>query len=288
MRARRLRAPLLATFHVGARGLGQAFRPYRLEGRLFGRSAGNWAYRHLSAPIHQLFDRLTLWLADEASFISKSSARDLLGPARAGSAQVIYNALPDPDGGASAETAEPAELLYVGMPGDRKRVNALPFVLKAVRTVIPGARLRIAGFRIEDHPDLRALFREFGLEDSIVCEGMLRSDELGRYYRSAGVLLVPSAYEGLPMVILEAFQNSLPCVATRVSGHPEIIRDGVNGFLVDLDRPDQMAARCLEILQDPDLRQKMGEAGRKAVTESFDLPRQLSEYLRLYRRLIER
>ena len=110
----------------------------------------------------------------------------------------------------------------------------------------------------------------------------MTSDEVRPFYFASKVLLVPSAYEGLPMVILEALQAGLPCVATRVSGHPEVIENDVNGFLVTLDNPNEMGARCLEILGNPDLQQRMGDRGRRVVAERFSLPRQLDEYVALY------
>lgn len=224
-------------------------------------------------------------LADELSFISRSAARDVLGAEAAAAATVIYNGLPAPAAAAATVApAEPTELLYVGTASLRKRTHLLPYVLRAVRRERPRARLRIVGFEL-DGP-LRQLFAEQQVLEAVVCEGPRRSDQIAPFYRAAGVLVVPSIYEGLPMVILEGFQHGLPSVVTRVSGHPEVVEDGLSGFLVDPDDPAQLAARCLEILARPDGGRAMGEAGRALVAKRFGLERQVREYLRLYEAML--
>jgi glycosyltransferase involved in cell wall biosynthesis len=229
-----------------------------------------------------------LGLADETSFISSSSAVDVIGEERAANANIIYNALPDWDGTVAQPLPETTELLYVGTDSFRKRLHILPFVLKKVRDSIPDTRLRMIGVDLDNSPDLKRLFQELGQLDSVVSEGRLLSQQIRPFYLASQVLVVPSAYEGLPMVILEGFQCGLPCVATRVAGHPEVIEDGVNGFLVEKDRPDQMGQRCVEILHDPVLQRRMSEAGRPVVTDRFGVQRQVEEYIALYEHLCGR
>jgi glycosyltransferase involved in cell wall biosynthesis len=86
-------------------------------------------------------------------------------------------------------------------------------------------------------------------------------------------------------VILEAMQNGTPVVATHVSGHPEVIEDGRNGFLLEVDRPAALAARCVEILRDPELARRLAEAGRETIARRFGLERQIGEYLDYYETL---
>jgi len=268
--------------------MGLSYRPHRIEHYRFGRSWENWRYRHLQTPLHRMLDALILRTADELSFISRSAARDVLGPDGAESATVVYNALAPVPEEPEQPPVERTELLYVGPVHYRKRTHLLPFVLAAARTLRPETRLRIVGFRLEEEPRLLRLFRGLGVADGVISEGRMRPAEIRRFYRASDVLLVPSAYEGLPMVILEAFQCGLPCVATRVSGHPEAVDDGVNGFLVGLDAPAEMAARCVEVSTRPDLRRRMAEAARETVRGRFGLDRQLAEYLAIYRRLARR
>ena len=286
LRLRRVRTPVLVTYHVGHRGMGRAFRPYALDGLRVGTGWRGFAYRALLSRLHRLTDRLCLGLADAASFVSESAARDVLGAGAAG-ANVIHIAVPPPvcAPAPGAQTPDPTELLYVGADGHRKRVLALPLVLEAVRRSHPDARLRLVGIDLERSPALRALFRERCPPEAVVCEGALPSHQVERFYPASRLLLLPSAYEGLPMVILEAMRAGLPCVATRVSGHPEAIEDGRTGRLVAPDAPAEMALACAELLADESRRARMAAAARARVAERFGLERQRERYLALYREL---
>jgi glycosyltransferase involved in cell wall biosynthesis len=290
----RRRARILATFHVSNAGVHAAEAPYRfkglngleeLEGRRFGRPSAARLPGALLARLHRLVDALMVRLADALNTISRATAVDLLGPERGAAARVIYNGVAAPPAAEPEATVAPAEIFYAGLASHRKRVNALPFILREVQREIPDARLRIAGFEPGEAPELRALFEELELLAHVEFVGRKVSSELPAYYRAAGVLVVPSAYEGLPYVILEAMQNGTPVVATHVSGHPEVIEDGRNGFLLEVDRPAALAARCVEILRDPELAQRLAKAGRETIARRFGLERQIGEYLDYYETL---
>jgi glycosyltransferase involved in cell wall biosynthesis len=234
--------------------------------------------------IREWLDECALALADRVTFISRSAANDVLAPDRRASARVIYNGLHDPGKG-QEERVEAVDLLFVGTCSVRKRVELLPFVLARVRKRRPSVRMRLVGFHPDEAPELVRHARALGVFDAMVFEGRKRSDELTPFYRAARVLLVPSAYEGLPMVILEGFRNSLPCVATSVGGHAEVIEHGESGLLVDVDRPDELARAVLRIVEDPDLGRRMGERGRAQVAERFSVTRQVAEYLEVYQQM---
>ncbi|HSG07978.1 MAG TPA: glycosyltransferase, partial [Longimicrobiales bacterium] len=155
MRALRVRTPLLTTFHVSYAEFERAYRPYRIEGRLFGRSSGNWRYRAFTTRLHRITDRAVLHLADGTSFIARSSALEVLGQNHGSRARVIYNALPPLDS-APLEPCRSDGLLFVGNRSDRKRSLILPFVLKAVREHLPETRLTIVGVEPERAPALVA------------------------------------------------------------------------------------------------------------------------------------
>lgn len=281
MKLLRVRTPILLTLHVGLRALRQSLGAYRVDGRELGRGGvAAHFYNTVVMRIREALDVMALALANRVTFISRSAADDVLAPAARASARIIYNGLhAAPAVGASVPTVE---LLFVGTNSTRKRVEVLPLVLAAVRRRTSTARLRIIGFGPDENLELSGLARELGVADAIVWEGRRRSDELPPFYRASQVLLVPSSYEGLPMVILEAMQSGLPCVATRVSGHPEAIEDGVNGYLVPLDQPQAMADAALRILEDPALGATLGARAKATVAERFGAERQAREYLGVY------
>jgi len=230
-------------------------------------------------------DLIAISIANRVSFISRSAATDMLGPDAGSRAKVVYNGVP-PVTSNTGTSPPPIELLFVGTNTERKRVELLPLILADVRRRRPGAKLRIVGFNREENPELLSLARELGVLDAIEFAGRIPSGALGCYYRSACVLLVPSAYEGLPMVILEAMQHRLPVVATRVSGHPEVIDDGVNGLLVPLDDPAAMANAALRLLDDASLGARFGDHGQSVVAGRFSVERQVAAYLAEYEELI--
>ena len=83
-------------------------------------------------------------------------------------------------------------------------------------------------------------------------------------------------------MIAEAMAHAKPVVATRVGGIPELIRDGVSGYLVDRGDTQAMSRRVLELLDDGDLRRRMGEAGRETVSEKFDLQTNVAQLIESY------
>lgn len=284
---RRRRPRILATFHVSYAGVAASLRPYRLEGRRFGGGAGALVQRTLVAWAHRGVDRAALALADGVAPISRACAREILPPERVERADVVLHGLaPLPEPPADTRP-DPVELLYVGRGGHRKRVQALPFVLDHVRRAHPEARLRLVGFGWSEEPELRRAFEERGLLAAVDCVGPRPAAELAAHYAAAGVLVVPSAYEGLPLVIVEAMSCGLPVVATRIAGHPEAVDDGETGFLVPLDDPAALAARCVELLDDPARRAEMGRRAQQCASERFGMEHHLRAYLALYERLCE-
>jgi glycosyltransferase involved in cell wall biosynthesis len=283
----RRRPRILTTFHVSYAGIGRSFSPYSVEGRTYARDLRSRVYGTAIAWLHRALDRVAIGLSDAVNTISRQSALDVLG-SRPG-IPVIYYGVPEPEERAVAEDGQPppVEVLYAGSGGHRKRVVVLASVLEQIRQRCPGARLRIVGFMPETEPALVRLLEEKGLLGAVEFVGVKRPDELPAYYAKASLLVVPSAYEGLPFVILEAMASGLPVVATSVSGHPEAIEDGVNGFLVALDDPAEMAKRCVDVLSDPELRARLGQAARESVRKRFGMRRQLDEYVALYRSLLE-
>lgn len=280
------RAPILLTLHVGLRAMRPSLTSYQIDGRRYG-GRGPGLMERIGLAFRTLLDDIAVACADRVTFISRSAARDVLGVDRAAEAQVIYNALPPaPLATHAPETRpEPVDLLFVGTNSTRKRVAVLPLVLAAVRRQRPSATLRIVGSSAEENPEVAAIARELDLLSAIEFVGKKDSRELGPYYEAAGVLLVPSAYEGLPMVILEAFRAGLPCVATDVSGHPEVVVPGENGLLVPVDQPEAMAQAALQVLEDPALRARMSTAARETLRVRFGVERQVDAYLGVYAEL---
>ena len=107
-----------------------------------------------------------------------------------------------------------------------------------------------------------------------------------KYYKQADIYVLPSYAEGLPMSILEAASYGLPIVATRVGGIPEIIDDGVNGFLIDPGDKGALTDRLLRLIENPELRSQMGRAAYQKVKEKFDVDTVVKQLDSLYQEFL--
>ena len=120
------------------------------------------------------------------------------------------------------------------------------------------------------------------LDDHVRMRGHVPPDVLLDQLRSAHALLHSSLSEGLPVVILEAMACELPVVATACGGVREAVRDGVEGFVLPLRDPGLAAAALERLWREPDLRERMGRAGRARVQSSFTLEAHLDSMERFY------
>lgn len=96
------------------------------------------------------------------------------------------------------------------------------------------------------------------------------------------VFALPSRYEGLPLVFAEAMSCGLSVVATDVVGVNEVVAAGETGFLVPSDDHEALAERIVQLVQDEDLRNRMGATGRKRVEEHFSIPRMIEQIVAIY------
>jgi glycosyltransferase involved in cell wall biosynthesis len=141
---------------------------------------------------------------------------------------------------------------------------------------------------IGDGPDRQRLERrahELGIVRRCLFVGY--QDEVAPYYEAIDALLLPSANEGTPVSVIEALAAERPAVATRVGGVPDVVREGVDGYLVDVGDADTLAARLVELAGDPDKRDAMGREGRRRVLERYAVDRLVDDIDALYRELLQ-
>ena len=164
-----------------------------------------------------------------------------------------------------------------------KRVTDVVEIFARVRKEIP-AKLMMIG----DGPDRTAaewLVRDKNLSDDVIFLG--KQSQVQDLLCCADLALLPSDLESFGLVALEAMACAVPSVCSRVGGLPEVIQDGVEGYLAPARDVDAMAARALEILTDPELQQRMGQAGRKRALTQFCSSKIIPQYENLYRRILE-
>ncbi|OQY43023.1 MAG: colanic acid biosynthesis glycosyltransferase WcaL [Desulfobacteraceae bacterium 4572_87] len=133
----------------------------------------------------------------------------------------------------------------------------------------------------EDRNSLELLAGNLGIADRVEFTGAVGQDEVHRYYDRTDLFVLASFAEGVPVVLMEAMAKEVASVSTRITGHPELIEDGVDGILVAPSDVEGLANKLQELISDPDLRRKLGVQGRLKVLDIYDLDRnckQMAEF----------
>lgn len=208
---------------------------------------------------------------------------------------VIRNGVePFPDvGNETAETRKELGLeghhLVVGMVANFNRsvkgvslfLDAVPQIVRAV----PDARFLLLG-RGKEEKGLRDKARSMGIEPYVLFAGFRR--DIHRYYAIMDVSALTSFSEGLSITLLESMRCGIPVVATCVGGNPEVVVDGVTGYLVPSGDISAFASRTIKLLLDRGLRIRMGEEGRRRVERHFLLRDVAFRYLEIYEGMLFR
>lgn len=134
---------------------------------------------------------------------------------------------------------------------------------------------------------LKRLASQKGLADKVSFTGALQPADILDWYDRAHCLVMPSCVrnndrDGMPNVLIEAMARGLPVISTRVSGIPELVRDGETGLLVEPDRPRDLADAMAAVAGDRDLAERLGQAGRELVLAEYDIHRSARRLMELF------
>ena len=143
------------------------------------------------------------------------------------------------------------------------------------------AELELVGYGPAED-GLKRLSARLGLSDRVIFAGAVGQDAIAAHYEAASVFCLPSFWEGIPVVLMEALACRRPVIATAVAGVRELVRDGENGLLVSPGREDELADALERLLEDPTLRRRMGEAGRDVVAGCYDIDTSAASLSRLF------
>jgi N-acetyl-alpha-D-glucosaminyl L-malate synthase BshA len=163
----------------------------------------------------------------------------------------------------------------------KRIMDVLEIFLRVSRTI--PTRLMMVG----DGPDrsrAEAFCRQHRISDHVYFLGNVPN--LEEIVAASDLFLLPSEAESFGMAALEAMSCEVPVIATNAGGLPEVVTNGVNGYLLPVGDVDGMSERALEILSDRDLQRRMGVAGRSAVMERFDEAQVVPVYREMYERVI--
>lgn len=161
--------------------------------------------------------------------------------------------------------------------GHRYLIEAFP----SVKEEFPNAKLLIVGHDDEGlRENLEGLIARLGLEGEVFLPGYIDGASV---MNSIEVFVLPSLWEGLGLVLLEAMAAGKPIVASRVSAIPEIVIDGETGVLIPPKNPKALADAIISMLRDPERSREMGRKGQERLVREFSVDKMVSETEKVYK-----
>ncbi|GFE67657.1 glycosyltransferase family 4 protein [Chroococcus sp. FPU101] len=196
---------------------------------------------------------------------------------------VVYNGVPErPPRPPLSNTPTVA---YAGRLSFEKGIHVLLQAFAKSLILIPEARLMIAG-QGSEKTNLLTLADELGISQQIVWLDHVSRTELENHFDLAWVQVVPSLWdEPFGNVTTEAMMRGTAVIASAVGAQPEIVEDGVTGFLVPADDVEKLASALVQLLSKPTLAEQMGQAGRQRALSHFSENRRTEHFLELYQKL---
>jgi L-malate glycosyltransferase len=153
------------------------------------------------------------------------------------------------------------DLVVVGRLAPIKRIDLFLAAMATALRSLPGLSAVVVGDGVL-RPDLEKRAQELGLEGRIRFVG--HQVDVGPWLARVRTLVLSSDSEGLPLSVMEAMIAGVPVVASKVGDLPDLVEDGVNGFLVEERTPEAFSKKIVEILSDDGLRARFSEAARRA------------------------
>lgn len=154
-----------------------------------------------------------------------------------------------------------------------------PILLRAIRRIVESGRAALRLILVGGGPLQRELadwVARNRLSEIVTLTGPIDQDHIRELYAQADCFALASFAEGIPVVLMEAMAMELPCVTTHITGIPELIRDGRDGLLVAPGDEKSLAEALQRLMEDPELRERLGRAGRARVEADYQLEQNMA------------
>jgi len=243
-------------------------------------------------PKKEMISEMALsWFVDKIVAVSEGVKSDLvkyehINPDKI---KVIYNGIDGSKYRVKIDTAKKRKEFgiskddkVIGVGVRLSKQKGISYLIEAVSLlikIIPGVKLLIVGDG-EYTNNLKKLSEKAGIEDKVIFTGF-RSD-IPELLQIMDVYVLPSLWEGHPLVLLEAMAAGKPIVATDIPGNRETVEHGKTGLLVPVRNIEELAKALLKLLGDEDLLNQMGYMGNKLFEGQFTIKPIVGEYQRLY------
>jgi teichuronic acid biosynthesis glycosyltransferase TuaC len=264
-----LNAELNIPYVVSVHGL-DAFSTEQVRGR-----ASSWC-RRISLRVYRSARRVIC--------VSEHVREQVLeGTSRASRTSVVYNGVdPAMFSPALKNTADKLSLLSVGNLIPIKGHEVLIRAVASLAPEFPAVTLEIIGDGPE-HSRLQSLAKQLQIAERVRFLGRKSRLEVAEAMRRCTVFALPSRYEGLGCVYLEAMSVGKPVVGCREQGIAEVVQHGSNGFLVGPNNEKELTFALAMLLRDESLRLRLGAAARDTILDRFTLSQQAQNFVRIYR-----
>ena len=180
-------------------------------------------------------------------------------------------------------------ILFVGRFSKSKGIETLIHAFNKIKneSEIVGVKLVIMGVDFGYEKEMELLIKQFNLSDTIIIiKNPPREDVISAYGESE-FLILPSQWELSPLVPLESFAFKKPVISTNSHGIPYTVKDQKTGILVEPENPNQLADGIKKLLNDDDLRLKLGESGYDFVHEECNCVSMAEKSLKLYEMVLK-
>ncbi|MCK4326136.1 glycosyltransferase family 4 protein, partial [bacterium] len=170
----------------------------------------------------------------------------------------------------------------IGTIGRLTLQKGLKYLIHAVAIAIkqiPQIELLIVGDGTEKK-NLVKLVSDLGIRERVIFTGFQK--DVGSFLRTMEIFILPSLFEGLPGVVLEAMAFQRPVVATRIAGVDEVVVDEETGVLVPPRNPEALAGAIIKLLSDREKAREMGIRGREKAEKYFNIGLMVEKYEKVY------
>ena len=179
---------------------------------------------------------------------------------------------------------EPASIIVVTNTRDRNK--GIIYLLQALALMRGQVKLTVVDDKPPRNDYAPGLVKEYGLQNMVTFTGRLIHGEVAKKYAAAQIAVSPSIYEGFGLPAAEAMACGVPIVGTTAGALPEVIEDNVTGILVPPKNPQALANAIKALIDDPELRRKMGTAGVERVKQRFTWAKSAKATLDVYREVV--
>lgn len=184
----------------------------------------------------------------------------------------------------SYPSADTVNILFLGRVGQQKGAFDLLDAIQQIKSKHLKIHVWMVGpEEVEgDNEYARTYLENHKLMDICELVGVVSKEKADQFYQNADIFVLPSHYEGLPMVVLEALAAGLPVVATPVGGIPEVVHDGYNGYLTPIRNPTNLASNLVNLINDAGTRKTMGLRSREIAEQMLSIEIYVEKLEKLY------